>query len=198
MPSSYIAIILSKYQKVRCEQERGGGPGTICQRKFIFLQQQKVFIFISPRKLMRRLFGTNCFVDDTVCPAAERKYFFWISLRTKLAELNSKQRWWVPKHWVEVKQVWGEKCCTFHLFLKMLHIFTSCCGRCILRWSPSILPCSCTRNGNLMQSQKIKRSNVTSILSTKTASDFRSLKKYMCPEKFCAMKSTKMHRFPNL
>ena len=93
MPSSYIAIILSKYQKVRCEQERGGGPGTICQRKFIFLQQQKVFIFISPRKLMRRLFRTNCFVDDTVCPeAAERKYFFRISLRTKLAELNSKQR----------------------------------------------------------------------------------------------------------
>ena len=145
MPS-LLAFSFSKYQKwsvnaisLRRSEEEARLAQFVTE-KFIFLQQ-KVFIFISTRKLMRRLFETNCFVDDTVLPPAKRKYFFWISLRRKLAN-------WIPDKGGGGPQTlsWGQtsfwgKCSPA---LKNVALFqnvallSSCCGRCILRWSPSI------------------------------------------------------------
>ena len=92
----------------------------------------------------------------------KRKYFFWISSPTQNL-LN-----WIPNKGGRMGPKtlrWGQRS-----FGQMLHfsflLFVACGGCCILRWSPSIPPLGAW-NENLMQSQKIKRTNVTSTLSAK-------------------------------
>ena len=62
-----------------------------CSKNFSYLSHFE--------KTDARLFRTNCFVDDTVCPAAAalllEKEIFLLNFfsKTKLVELNSGQRW---------------------------------------------------------------------------------------------------------
>ena len=84
---------LSQENIIKCNKIKHVYSKKLSQMKQIFLQQ-KYFKFI-PRKLMR-LFRTNCFVDDTVCPKVllkREKEIFLLNFLNKTWRIRLWTRW---------------------------------------------------------------------------------------------------------